>query len=303
MSTIQRAAALGFFDGVHIGHAALMRHLVEVCSNTSLTPAVITFDTLPQNMLEGKVTYLINSQEDKVGLIRRLFGIDDIIILPFDAKTAQTPYNDFIDRLVIEYNVRHFVVGRNFRFGKGAEGNRFLLRRTCAAGGLGCDVISDVKYDGIVSSSTHIRQLLTKGDIERANAFLGHPHVLTSVVRCGQQLGSKLGVPTLNMSFGNDLLIPAHGVYATKVFTDSDAPFDGLTGVTNIGVRPTVDTHGTITAETHIPRFSKNLYGCEVRIEFHRYLRPEIKFGSLDELKAQIERDCKMAIEYFASCQ
>jgi len=292
----KRAIALGFFDGIHIGHSALMRKALEVSIAKNLVPSVITFDMHPLSLVTGKTVPLINSPEDRAGLIHRIFGIDDIIFLHFDKVTADMPWDMFIDHLVDEFGARHLVAGHDFRFGRGGAGNSALLEMKCREMGIGCDIIPEVKYDGVTSSSTYIRKLLTEGDIERANAFLGHPHVLTDVVRYGYRLGRTLGTPTINMCFSEGTLIPAFGVYATRVL-----PGDGAShiGVTNIGIRPTVDNTGKTTAETHILNYQGNLYGRQIRIEFYSRLRPEIKFGDIDELKAQIRNDCDAVRRFF----
>jgi len=295
-TTAKRVAALGFFDGVHIGHAQLLRQVQNVSETTGLTPCVITFDTLPQNIVGVDYIPLITSPEDKVGLINRLFNIDDIITLPFNSLTAVTPWDEFIDRLIIEHDVRHFIVGSNFRFGKGAEGNSKLLTKKCEESSLSCNIIDNVLFDDIVCSSTYIRELLLTGCIERANAFLGHKHVFTNVVRSGQRLGRTLDAPTINMVFENGVLVPAYGVYATKVYIEDNKPYNG---VTNIGIRPTVDDRGLVTAETFIFDFNETLYDSKVRLEFHNYLRSEQKFKNINELKEQIKKDCKTALEYF----
>ena len=295
----KRVIALGYFDGIHIGHTALMKRALEIGDKTGLIPSVITFDSHPRNLIDGRSIPLINSPEDRAGLLRRVFGIEDIIFLHFDKATVSMSWDKFIDHLVKEFGARHLVAGKNFKFGFGAEGNSKLLEEKCNEVGIGCDIIPNVLYDGIVSSSTYIRELLKNGDIERANAFLGHPHVLTDVVRYGYKLGRSLDAPTINMRFAPGVLVPAFGVYATKSHLD-----DGLEkiSVTNIGIRPTVDDSESITAETHIVSFQRNLYGHQVRIEFYKRLRPEIKFENVKELKEQIKKDCDAASEYFA-CQ
>ena len=301
----KRVIALGFFDGIHIGHAALMKRVLEVGAVAKLVPSVITFDNHPQSLIDGRDIPLINSPEDRAGLIRRVFGIEDIIFLHFDKDTISMSWSSFIDHLISEFGAMHLVAGKDFKFGFGGEGNSRLLAGKCAESGTGCDIIPDVTYDGIVSSSTYIRELLSIGEIERANAFLGHPHVLTDIVRYGYKLGRKLGTPTINMRFSPGVLIPALGVYATKVYLEeSHLSVDngGHIGVTNIGIRPTVDGSGHITAETHILNFQRNLYGHQVRIEFHKRLRPEIKFTNINELKTQIQKDCKASSEYFENC-
>ena len=294
----KRVIALGFFDGIHIGHSALLRKAIEVGRRESIIPSVITFDIHPLSLVSGETVPLINSPEDRTGLIHRIFGIDDIIFLHFDKETSRMPWDEFIDHLVNEFGARHLIAGHDFKFGSGGEGNSRLLELKCGEAGLGCDIIPEVRHDDVPSSSTYIRELLSGGNMERANAFLGHPHVLTDIVRYGYRLGRTLGTPTINMCFQDGVLIPAFGVYATTVY-----PGDGFEhiGVTNIGVRPTVDNSGQITAETHILNFQGNLYGRKVRIEFYKHLRPETKFRDTEELKAQIQRDCDAAQRYFNS--
>jgi len=298
----KRVIALGYFDGIHIGHAALMTRVLEIGDKTGLIPSVITFDSHPRSLVDGRFVPLINSPEDRAGLLRRVFGIEDIIFLHFDKATVSMTWSKFIDHLINEFGARHLVAGNDFKFGFGAEGSSNLLKIKCDEAGIGCDIIPDIKHDGIVSSSTYIRDLLTAGDMERANEFLGHPHVLTDVVRYGYKLGRTLDAPTINMRFAPGVLIPAFGVYATKVYIETGQNTEdktGHTGVTNIGIRPTVDDSNNITAETHILNFQRNLYGHQVRIEFHSRLRPEIKFGNVEDLKEQIKEDCSAASAYF----
>ncbi|MDR0490261.1 MAG: riboflavin biosynthesis protein RibF [Oscillospiraceae bacterium] len=294
----KRVIALGFFDGLHIGHSALMRKTLDIGQDQNLIPSVITFDMHPLSIVRGVDVPLINSPEDRAGLIHRVFGIDDIIFLHFDKTTSHMQWSEFIDHLVAEFGARRLVAGHDFRFGFGGMGNSELLERKCGDLGIGCDIIPEVKLNGVTSSSTYIRELISTGDLERANAFLGHPHVLTDVVRYGYRLGRTLGTPTINMCFQDGVLVPAFGVYATKVFLDNGGEH---IGVTNIGVRPTVDSSGEITAETHILNFQGNLYGRQVRIEFYTRLRPEIKFDDTSELKTRIHLDCEASARFFTN--
>lgn len=298
MNAKKRAIALGFFDGVHIGHSALMKKTLLIGREFDIVPSVITFDTHPQGLVGGEPVQLINSPEDRAGLIHRVFGIDDIIFLHFDKETAKVQWDKFIEHLIDEFGARHLIAGHDFRFGYGGRGNSDLLQSRCTQLGIGCDIIPEVKLDGVTCSSTHIRELISGGNIEIANRFLGHPHVLTDVVRYGYRLGRTLGTPTINMCFSDGVLIPAFGVYATKAFLE-----DGSShiGVTNVGVRPTVGNGGKITAETHILNYQGNLYGRQVRIEFYSHLRPEIKFSGIDQLKAQIQKDCELAQLHFTT--
>ena len=292
----KRVIALGYFDGIHAGHAALMDRVLKIGSDRGLIPSVITFDNHPRMMVDGKDIPLINSPEDRAGLLRRVFNIEDIIFLHFDKETVSMSWSKFIDHLYNEFGARHLVAGNDFKFGYGAGGSSELLKSKCNEIGIGCDIIPDITLDNVIISSSYIRELLIAGDIERANLFLGHPHVLTDIVRYGYKLGRTLDAPTINMRFAQGVLVPAFGVYATKVYLD-----DGVekTGVTNIGVRPTVDDSENITAETHILDFQRNLYGHKVRIEFYKRLRPEIKFNNITELKNQIQKDSKSASDFF----
>jgi riboflavin kinase / FMN adenylyltransferase len=206
------------------------------------------------------------------------------------------PWTEFVERLSSEFNAAHLIAGHDFRFGYKGEGNAERLKEKSLELGLGCDIIPEVKYKGITSSSTHIRKLIADGEMEQANEFLGHPHVLTDIVHYGYRLGRTLGTPTINMCFQEGVLIPAYGVYATRVYLDDGSEH---TGVTNIGIRPTVNHTEHVTAETFILDFSGNLYGKMVRIEFYKRLRPEIKLGSIDELKDQIHKDAECSYEYF----
>ena len=289
--------ALGFFDGIHIGHGALLRRVKEVSAEKGLEPGVITFDIHPMSMVTGKQVELINSPADRAGIIRREYGIENVIFLHFDGRTMHMPWDEFVYTLRDEFGAAHLVAGHDYHFGDRGAGDPDKLRTKCAELGLGCDIISPVRLDGVISSSTHIRQLLLEGKMEQANAFLGHCHVLTDTVRTGYRLGRTLGAPTINMRFEPGVLTPKHGVYATRVYLP-----DGSVkcGVTNVGVRPTVDTStDSVTAETFILDYRGNLYGQTVRLEFYAMLRPERKFSDVDALKAQIARDAESVRAYF----
>jgi riboflavin kinase/FMN adenylyltransferase len=300
MTEKKRAIALGFFDGVHIGHSALLRATLDIAAAAGLVPSVITFDAHPIGFVTGRNIPLINSPEDRAGLIHRLFGIDDIIFLHFDRDTADMPWGEFVGRLADEFGARRLVAGHDFKFGRGGEGDPGRLLTKCGELGLGCTIIPEVKLGGVTSSSTYIRGLIAEGNIESANAFLGHPHVLTDFVRYGYRLGRVIGTPTINMCFADGVLIPAHGVYATKVILGDG---EERVGVTNVGTRPTVSDSDKVTAETHILNYRGNLYGRSVRVEFYSRVREERQFTDVDELKEQIARDCESASDFFDADQ
>jgi riboflavin kinase/FMN adenylyltransferase len=296
MTEKKRVIALGNFDGVHIGHSALMERVLKIAAAKDLMPSVITFDNHPMSIVTGQQVPLITSCEDRAGLIRRIFGIKNVIIVHYDEETIRMPWTEFVDRLSTEFNAAHLVAGYDYTFGHMGEGNAEKLVQQCQTLGLGCDIIPAVKYNGIVISSSYIRGLIAAGDIERANEFLGHPHVLTDIVRYGYKLGHTIGTPTINMRFAENVLIPAFGVYATRVYLDDDSEH---IGVTNIGTHPTVNHTDTVTAETHIIDYVGNLYGKTVRIEFFKRLRPEIKFSGVDQLKSQIQKDIDSTKTFF----
>ena len=285
----ERVIALGFFDGVHLGHGALLRRAAEEAKKRGCESAVFTFDRPPKEVITGIPCPLINSPEDRAELVKRLYGIDEMIMVPFDDEMRTTPWDRFVtDILVGRYGAVHLVAGHDHHFGHKNQGSPELLREKCAELGLGCDIIPAVTIGGVTVSSTHIRKLLEEGDVETARAFLGHPHVLTQTVGHGRQLGRTIGIPTANLVAPPHVLLPKRGVYAAKITLPDGRAFGG---VTNVGVRPTVNNGQDVTVEPWILDFDGDLYGQAIRVEFFRRLRDERKFESLDALRSQIETD------------
>ena len=285
----ERVIALGFFDGVHLGHGALLRRAAEEAKKRGCESAVFTFDRPPKEVITGIPCPLINSPEDRAELVKRLYGIDEMIMVPFDDEMRTTPWDRFVtDILVGRYGAVHLVAGHDYHFGHRNQGSPELLMEKCAELGLGCDIIPAVTLDGVTVSSTHIRKLLEEGDVETARAFLGHPHVLTQTVGHGRQLGRTIGIPTANLVAPPHVLLPKRGVYAAKITLPDGRAFGG---VTNVGVRPTVNNGQDVTVEPWILDFDGDLYGQAIRVEFFRRLRDERKFESLDALRSQIETD------------
>ena len=285
----ERVIALGFFDGVHRGHGALLRRAAEEARRRGCTPAVFTFDRPPKEVITGIPCPLINSPEDRSGLVKRLYGIDEMLMVPFDDEMRTTPWDRFVtDILVGRYGAVHLVAGHDHHFGYKNQGSPELLREKCAELGLGCDIIPAVTLDGVTVSSTHIRKLLEEGGVETARAFLGHPHVLTQTVGHGRRLGRTIGIPTANLVAPPHVLLPKRGVYAAKVTLPDGRAFGG---VTNVGIRPTVNHGQDVTVEPWILDFDGDLYGQKLRVEFFRRLREERKFDSLEALRTQIQCD------------
>ena len=293
--TKQKVMALGFFDGIHVGHAALINKIKQRAEETGAEPAVLTFDVHPDNLVFKKTVPLINSAEDRENILIRCFGINDVVVIHFNQRVMHMDWHDFIDELIDEMNLRWIVVGHDFCFGYKGLGTAEKLKAYCAERGVGCDIIPAVCRDGVVVSSTLIRQLIESGEMEKANEYLGHPHTLTDVIRTGYHLGTKMGTPTINMSFPQGVIIPRHGVYAAKAYIDGQE----YMSVTNVGIRPTVSDSGNVNVESFLLDFCGNLYGHRARIDFYKFLRPERKFDDVNELAAQIKSDARTTREYF----
>lgn len=293
--TKQKVMALGFFDGIHVGHAALINKIKQRAEETGAEPAVLTFDVHPDNLVFKKTVPLINSAEDRENILSRCFGIDDVVVIHFNQRVMHMDWQDFIDELIDEMNLRWIVVGHDFCFGYKGLGTAEKLKAYCAERGVGCDIIPAVCRDGVVVSSTLIRQLIETGEMEKANEYLGHPHTLTDVIRTGYHLGTKMGTPTINMSFPQGVIIPRHGVYAAKAYIDGQE----YMSVTNVGIRPTVSDSGNVNVESFLLDFCGNLYGHRARIDFYKFLRAERKFDDVNELAAQIKSDAQTTREYF----
>jgi riboflavin kinase/FMN adenylyltransferase len=298
LNETKRVIALGFFDGVHIGHGALIRRVTDVAAQLGAIPTALTFDPHPDSVILGAAVPLINTPADRADLMRRIYGIQEVIIARFDQRMMKMPWEEFVeDYLVRQRGVIHVVAGHDFHFGYKGMGNPERLREKCRELGIGCDIIEKVEKDGITVSSTYIRTLIAQGEIELANSFLGHPHSLTNTVGHGNKLGSTLGFPTVNLRMPPGLLVPAYGVYASRVLLDNG---ESHLAVTNVGVRPTVDDERHLTVEGFLLDFQGDLYGKTLRMEFYKYLREECKFPCLDALKAEIMLNVSQTREYFA---
>lgn len=285
--------ALGFFDGVHVGHRALLRTCRHLADEHRCSAGVITFTTHPDALVLGKAPALINTPTDRKRLLEE-FSVDAVVELPFDRRLMTMPWQDFLRLLTTEYGAAGLVCGTDFRFGCGGAGNARLLQTACREAGLPCAVVSEQKIDGITVSSTYIRSLLEAGKLEEAVRFLGHPHVLTGTVISGRKLGRTLGIPTANLEIPAGVICPKHGVYACKALVDNGE----YLAVTNIGNRPTVGGHH-ITVEPWLLDFEGDLYGKELTLEFYSYLRPEQAFPSLEALQAEIRKNAEETRKFF----
>ena len=276
--------ALGFFDGVHLGHQALLEACRRMAAEKGCQTAAITFEKHPKALFLPTPPALINSIEDRKALLRSC-GMEEIRVLPVTRESMAQPWQDFLEGLCAD-GAAGFVCGDDFRFGHKGEGNAEKLQLFCEEKGLPCIIVPEQTLDGIRISSTHIRSLIEAGDMETAAKFLGHPHILSGEVVHGRHLGRTIGIPTANILIPEGVAVPKLGVYACTCRVDEQNDV----AVTNIGSRPTVDGH-QVRAESWILDFDGDLYGSRIVLQFYKFLRPEQKFGSLEELKAQIQSD------------
>ncbi len=285
--------ALGFFDGVHLGHGALLRRTRELADRLGVAAAVLTFDTHPDTLVYGAPVPLLNTPTEREAILRELYGIDRVFFLHFDRETMAQPWRDFAQKTVLgECRAVHTVCGADFRFGARGEGTPQKLAEFCRAAGVGCDCIGQVRLEGEVVSSTLIRKLVAEGDISRAARFLGHPHFFSGTVVHGRGLGRTLGIPTANLALPEGILAPRFGVYASRVRIGNAR----YPAVTNVGIRPTVA--GSVpTVEPWILDFEGDLYGREISVEFCEFLRPERKFDTLEALREEILRNAAQTRE------
>ena len=278
--------ALGFFDGVHLGHGALLSACRSLAAEGSFAAGAVTFAVHPEILVLHKAPGLINTPQDRERLLRETYAMETVVTLPFDERMRTMDWAEFLNMLRRDHGAVGFVCGEDFRFGFKGKGNTRLLQTYCAEENLPCTVVPDQMMDDVRISSTYIRKQIEEGDMATAVRFLGHPHILTGTVVPGKQLGRKLGFPTANLRLPEGLAVPKFGVYACACIADGKR----YPAVTNIGTRPTVEG-SSITVEPWIMDYSGDLYGRDITLEFYYFLRPEQKFPSLEDLRDQIRAD------------
>ena len=285
--------ALGFFDGVHLGHQALLHACCRLAEERQCLPVAVTFDLPPSAVLQNTQPNMLNTVRDREALLKQ-FGAGEILLLTANKSTLSMSWAAFLEMLIADGAVG-FVCGYDFRFGRNGEGNTQKLAAFAEERNLPCMIVPEQTMDGEKISSTRIRELLEKGDVENAMLLLRHPHILSGTVVSGQKLGRTIGIPTANLELPEELVKPAFGVYACKAWVDGTY----YLAVTNIGTRPTVNGQN-VTVEPWILDFDGDLYGKEITLEFHKFLRSEQKFADLEELRAQIQKDAAETRQLFA---
>lgn len=292
MNDKKQIMALGFFDGVHLGHQVVLNACRELADEMGCEAAVVTFDRHPKGVIFGEAPGLLNKPSDKVKLLKT-FGMDQVHVLTFNEEIMNMHWRKFVD-LLLDLGAAGLVCGHDYHFGHFGIGNAEKLKTICEERGLPCVIIPEQVQEGSRVSSTRIRQKIEQGEMEGAMRLLGHPHMLTGTVVHGNKLGRTLGIPTANLILPEGLIIPHFGVYACLCNIDGK----DYMAVTNIGTRPTVNGEG-VTVEPWILDYEGNLYDREITLHFYRFLRPERKFDSLEELRLAVLRDADVIRAYF----
>ncbi|MBR5229933.1 MAG: bifunctional riboflavin kinase/FAD synthetase [Firmicutes bacterium] len=286
--------ALGKFDGVHAGHQVLISKAVKKAKELGLKSSVFTFSNHPKNLIPGqKPVKNIIYQEEKAELIEKL-GVDYLFNIEFTKEFMQTTPEGYIRNFLVDkFNAKDIFCGFNYRFGFKAAGDGNFLRACSKKYGYNVNQIEPVIIDGDVVSSTLIRGLIMAGEMEECAKYLGRVYDIGGEVVVGNRLGKSIGFPTSNITLDESMVLPPNGVYVTYCL------YNGVRypSITNVGVKPTIGEFKK-NMETHIFNFDKELYGKKIKIEFLKKTRDEVKFNGVEELSAQIEKDCNEAREY-----
>lgn len=284
---------LGSFDGFHRGHRKLLQKVQDQARAKKVSAAVLTFNPHPLQVLCPEKKFLRLFDMDDQILQMKEMGIDVFVIEDFDSDFASLSAEDFLEKYIFShFKPIELVVGYDFSFGAQKKGDIHFLRDQAQARGIEFEVVSALKEDGEIISSSAIRKALTEGNAKKANQFLGRSYYLKGVVQEGDQRGRQLGFPTANISISSEVK-PRTGVYAVTCFVEGKK----YPAIANLGRRPTFygKEDSSYFLETHIFDFSQNIYGQEIYVFLEEFLRDEKKFQGVDELKEQVKKDCLMA--------
>jgi len=301
---------IGTFDGVHLGHQQIIKQLKDEAAQINGETIIITFHPHPRSVVKtDKPVYLLNTLDEKISLLAA-FGIDHLIVVPFNTSFAEQTPEEYIENFLFEKCRPHtLIIGYDHRFGKNRAGDYHLLEQAGKKLGFTVKEIPEQLINDITVSSTRIREALLSGEIEKANSYLGYKYFFEGQIVHGNKLGRTIGYPTANVIIDNeDKLVPANGIYVAEAeingaqsATNSQFAAHGsqlLQGMMSIGVRPTIDGKDR-TIEMNIFNFAEDVYGRTIKIFVCAYLRQEEKFNSLEELTAQIDIDKQNSLTYF----
>jgi riboflavin kinase/FMN adenylyltransferase len=295
------AVALGNFDGIHIGHREIMQTAIDAAKEQGLKSLCFTFSNHPFNFIlrredsDPDAVKLICTEDEKIGLIEDM-GFDILVNVPFDETIMKKRAHDFFESIVkSKLNAGFVSVGFNYTYGARAEGKPGMLKEECEKAGIGVSIRDAVTLDGHVVSSTLIREVISTGNMEMTAKLLGRPYSFAGTVSHGKRLGSRMGIPTINIPTPDRQMLPPNGVYFSRIEIGGKQ-YDS---VSNIGINPTVnDDSQRKTIETNIFDYDDDAYGSDVTVFFDHFSRGERKFRDKEELFAQIARDCENARNY-----
>lgn len=291
------AVTIGFFDGVHIGHQSLISSVMDASSRYGYKTAVYTFWPHPRLVLQKEADKLrfLSTLNEKTKMLSKK-GIDYMIVREFTRDFHSLTAEEYIGYLTSSYNVKHISVGQNHRFGKNGEGDVELIKRLSSTHSYSYSIVDEIITDNVTVSSTKIRAALNDGDMERANAMLGYPYLITGTVESGRQFGRQMGFPTANIRPSDPLkLIPKEGVYTALVMVEGQIK----AGMVNIGYRPTVDSSGKQTTEVHILDFDNEIYGYRIEVALLKRIRNTKQFPNIETLRQQLADDKEYTLNIY----
>lgn len=291
-SNIETVVLVGNFDGIHRGHQALLTYAKSLCKSAKSRLVVLTFEPHPLKILHPqKVKGVLFSRQDQIEQLNE-HGVDYLIVQKFDEKFAQIEASDFLSKLLIDQlQMRHLVIGHDFKFGKDRKGDLGFLRSQALVSRFQVHQVSPIDFEGAPISSSRIRQALVEGKVREAQNMLGRPYYVVGEIVRGDGRGRGIGFPTANVDAQGDLFLKT-GVYHTEI------SFQGrsLDSITNVGKVPTFHENGKLRVETHILNFDEDIYGVRAKVKFLSFVREEKKFNGVEELKEQINADIKRVL-------
>lgn len=285
---------IGNFDGVHLGHQALIAELKRWAAQRAVPSCVVTFEPHPYEFFGRDVKPRLTRMREKLEALAQ-FGVDRVVVLPFHQALANLPATEFVETVLVQQlGAKAILIGDDFRFGHRRAGDIALLRQLASPCGFEVADLPTLTHDGSRVSSTLVRQALDAGDLDLARTLLGRPYSMSGRVAHGDKRGRSIGFPTANI-FLHRRAVPISGVYCVVMHGLPEGP---VTGVANVGNRPTVDGTRSLL-EVHLFDFQREIYGEHVVVEFAKKLRDEKKYDSFDLLKAQIQQDAEQALQFF----
>jgi riboflavin kinase/FMN adenylyltransferase len=288
-------AAIGNFDGLHLGHRALFAELYAAKQRLGGLSAVVTFHPHPLSVIRGVAPLLLSGEKMKNDMLRDDFGVDQVVTLNFDLQLMNTSPEKFVQDIIIDQlQAKEIIVGYNFTYAARGRGTAQLLQQQCAAHGVKVTIIDEVCCDYGVVSSSNIRRALEQGQLDVVNTMLGYWFALEGEVIYGNQIGRSLGFPTANFLPQSEQALPPIGVYAARILHQGKL----YGGVSNFGIKPTIGGEKKPLVEAHLFDVDLPLYGESIRVYFGQYLRPEQRFDNLEQLKEQISADSRAAREF-----